>query len=246
MNIKMPDEHEKGRSIETILSKGISRPKSFVERISEIYRSLGYRCIFWDTADSILLSSAISIGIAVLWAFSSSKSTYGMLFAISPVLYLLLALFTDVKERIGGLYELKMTCKFTIRQITAFRMICFSGIGIAFSVLMSTLSCLLGGFQNYDRMLITSLCALFLCSFLTLFTMMHIRGKWSYYTPPVIWSAICILPVLLFGEQWELLISRIPMAANLCVIAIVGWLYLREIKKLICCNEREVVSYVNG
>ena len=47
----------------------------------------------------------------------------------SPGILVFAVLLTEIAERINLLYELKMTCKYTILQITAFRVVCFSLIG---------------------------------------------------------------------------------------------------------------------
>lgn len=245
MNIKMPNESEKDLSIDFILLKGLSHPKSLLNYLLKLYRSLGFGFIFWDTADIFLLSAAGAFGIALFWVMSSEQYIYGTLFAISPILFLLLTLITEAKERISGLYELKMTLKFTMNQIIAFQMLCFSGIGVAFCILMLSITWFMGKEQFFGHIVTISLCALFLCSFITLFTIVHIKGKWVFYIPSAIWVVICILPAQMFSDKWELFLSKIPIGVNLCMIFVLAWLYIREIKKLISMRKSEVIIYAN-
>ena len=63
-----------------------------------------------------------------------------MLFATAPVFFVFAVLLTEIAERINLLYELKMTCKYTILQITAFRVVCFSLIGTVLCTLISLLA----------------------------------------------------------------------------------------------------------
>jgi hypothetical protein len=248
MNIPMPDEIEKSIAIEAILAKGLIRRKSLFRQLNAFYRNIGLRCIFWDTADVMLIAFMCTLMFVFVLteSITQSASFCGILFAISPFLFLLLSLIAEAKERMSGLYELKMTCKYTVRQISAFRMLCFSAAGMAFCGLLSAAPCFWDGYQDFWQMLVISLCALFLCSLLMIAVMNRIHRNWSYYAPSIVWALISILPLKLFGERWELFLLHIPFGIAFGLLCVLVWLYLWEIKKLIFNHEREVISYVNG
>ena len=248
MNIPMPDENEKSVAIETILAKGLIRRKSLFQQLNELYRNIGLRRIFWDITDIMVITfmSTLLLVFVLKDLIAQKSMVFGILFAISPFMFLFLSLITEAKERMTGLYELKMTCKYTIRQISAFRMLCFSGAGMAFSGLISVTLAFWDGNQEFWQILVISLCALFLYSLLMIAAMNRLHRNWSYYVPSIVWALLSILPLKLFGEQWESFLRQVPFGIALGFLCILVWLYLWEIKQLIYSNEREVISYVNG
>ncbi|SHI23056.1 hypothetical protein SAMN02745823_03670 [Sporobacter termitidis DSM 10068] len=247
MNIPMPDENEKSVAIDAILSKGLIRQKSLGRQLRELHRALGLRSIFRDTADGMLIAAGITLGLCFILFRSFPYSwTGGMLFAVSPVFYLLLSLASEIKERVSGLYELKMTCRYTIRQICVFRMLYFSAAGTAFCVLIAASVSVPGGFRDFWHTLAISLCSLFLCSLLSAKAAAFIGRRRMYYLFPAIWPAICILPVQVFGKAWDQALLRLPDGIALAVVFLTAFFYLREIKKLMTRSEREALFYVNG
>lgn len=247
MIIPMPNDNEKEKSINTILIQGIKKPKSIISYLNLLYRNIGLRHIFWDIWDAILYMVIMSAGIMILSYFSFKSFDSVLLFTFSPSVYLFLTVITELKERMDCLYDLKMTCTFTIQQITAFRMICFSILGIVFSSFLSVFSWFIqDGTVNFFNQLSISMLALFLCSTLSLEVIVYIPYKKSIIAVPVIWSLICIIPVIIFGNNWTLYLNNIPPAIAILVICLCIILSLKEIKKLISINGRGVIYYVNG
>jgi hypothetical protein len=177
MNIIELSQNEKDRAIEAILSRGLSKPKSLWGHLWEIYRALGLRYIFLDTAQAIIMTvfaAIVFIGLYPLWP---EQHIYAALFAAAPVFFIFVVLFTETIERLSGLYELKMTCKYTVRQIAAFRVLCFSLVGVVFCTLTSLYFSRLQLAYDFFRAFSISLCALFLCAFLTISVLR--RFKWK-------------------------------------------------------------------
>lgn len=241
MNIPMPDQREKEVAIQRIITEGLVPPQSLRQHVGELYCSLGFRYIFRDTVDGLIMAVAAVIGFMLVWTLSSGQHLYGMVIIVSPLLFLLQAVVIEAKERLSGMYELKMVCKFTLRQITAFRMIGFSGLGIVCCIGISVFASFYWRIPDFGRILVLSLCSLFLYSLFTLWGIQRMRGRAAYCTPAVMWIIACLLPVVLQDGQWDRLLADVPVAAALCLLLVSGWLYLREIKKLFLSNDKEVL-----
>lgn len=245
MNIIEPSQNEKDTAIECILSGGLLKPKSLWGYLREIYRTLGPRYIFLDTAQAIIISAAAAAGFIILYPLSPEQHIYAALFAEAPLFFIFTVLFTETIERVSGLYELKMTCKHTIQQITAFRILCFSLMGTVFCMLTSLYFSRLPVAHNFLRAFSISLCALFLCAFLTIFIMRRFIRKWIYFAAMLLWVAINLLPTWIFGLRWEIFLSKIPVAITVFITIIACTLFLVEIKKLMNIRKREAEYYVN-
>ena len=121
-----PSDEEKERAVEYILYKGLKKPKSLWQELYDMYRALGLRYVFYDAASSMGIAVFVMIGFYMISLMSSEQYTNASMFAAAPVFFIFVLILTETAERMSVLYELKMTCKYTIRQIAAFRILCFS------------------------------------------------------------------------------------------------------------------------
>ncbi|KYH28498.1 hypothetical protein [Clostridium colicanis] len=243
MNIDMPSLEEKERAIEYILSEGLTKPKSLWQHLYEMYRALGFQYLFLNTAQPVIISVALMFGFIALFPLSPEKYINTVLFASAPLFFISVVLLTETAERMSGIYELKMTFKYTIRQITAFRMVSFS---LAWTVLctVAVLYCRFPDAYHFLRAYSISLCALFLCSFLSIFIMRSFQWKWIHTIPVLLWIGLDLLPIAIFKERWEVFLASIPVVVTAFIAVTAFTLFLMEIKKLIIIHEREVVYYV--
>lgn len=230
-------QNEKDSSIDEILSKGLVKPKSLWEHLCEIRRALGFRYIFMNTAHSIMMTLAISFGFALLYPLFPA---YATLFTVSPLSFIFIVLITETLEKCNGLYEIKMVCKYTLQQISAFRVLCFSLMGVAVCIFFSVYFSRLPVAYDFFRAFSLSLCALFLCSFLTIGMMRLLRWKWIRFFIMPLWILFCMLPAWIFRSQWEAFLSQIPVALTLFSALVACALFLMEIKKLMNVRKSEV------
>jgi len=217
-----------------------------------MYNSLGPRVIFWDFKPGILVSVMVAVGYVALgtWPLAwiddwinMPLSLYSSLFLFSPALFIGLTASTEAIERLGGLYDLKMTCRYTIRQITAFRLLSFSLFGTIFTVAGSAVISSMPETGYFMQLFSLALCSLLLCSLLII----HAMRRWhcGWYLGAAIWTGIGALPIIIFRQAWENLLSHLPPAITLCVAAVAFLLFLREIK-IAVQTTKEVYSYANS
>jgi hypothetical protein len=247
MNMIELTQSEKAGAIEDILDKGLRKPRSNRSVFREIHRLLGYRFIFWDTAQAFVVSAITFAGVLVVVPFSPAAFRHAVLFGCAPLLFIAILFFTEVLEHAGDLYELKLTCKYTIRQITAFRIMCYSLLGIIFCAGIAGVTAYrMENVRELLRLFPLSLCALFICAFIGLFFMRRSARKSAYVSAAVLWGIIAFVPVLLFGERWELFLSGLPVAVTLGIALLSGALFLLEIKKFMNTRHKEATYYAVG
>jgi hypothetical protein len=237
-------QSEKNGAIENILAKGLRKPQSLWSALSGIRQLLGFRFIFWDTAQALVLSAIILAATVLCILFSPEAFRVSVLFGCSPLLFIIIIFSTEAIERADSLYELKLTCKYTIRQITAFRIMCFSLLGVVFCVGVTEVQA-----ENADevlRLFPLSLCALFICAFISLFFIRRFAGKLTFVSAVVLWMVIASAPALIFGDKWERFLSGLPAAVTLGGAALFAALFLFEIRKLMNTRQREAAIYVIG
>ncbi len=243
MNIIKPTNSEKEKSIENILSKGLSKPDGLMQFCYKMYQALGFKYIFFDLSQAIIMSVAITVGFYFFYSLSPQRNVYSTLYAVSPLFFITVVFLTEFFERNGSLYELKMTFKYTIQQVIIFRILFYSLISMVICIFISSI---IPNKYNFLRAVSITLSALFICALFTIYIMRRFKGRWVHFTSLAVWIAAVLLPVLILGERWELLLSQIPIGIT-TTMAVIGFiLYLNEIKKLINMNKREVAYYVGS
>lgn len=213
------NEKTKNASIEYILSQGLVKPQTARERIAEMLRAIGFRFIFWDTGYSLFFTAVTLIVVLVLFSFAPDDYRYSASITVAPLFFLLITMFAETSERACGLYELKQTCRYTIQQVTALRVICYSVVGFVFTVVIAIISTDSG----YEFFSLFPLClsALFLCAILSISFMRFLHGKWVNAVFSAVWVFVNTVIPFLLGEKWEMILREMPIAFSV-VLAILG------------------------
>lgn len=232
MSIKMPSEEEKNKSIHLILDKGIPAKKYLQIRISELTSEIGLRNLFWGTWDCVFLALLGGITMGVLFIIPSAMQEQLLpigLLLISPAVYALLHFLTMWKEQQIGLYEIKMTCHYSLRELTALRMAFFGGASAFLDVLF--VLCIRQRaeiFLSVFQMLGISLSALFLYGTATLFLLSHAKNSYQWIVP-VSWCIVCITPII-FHADIRGILMQIPGMVALAVALLAGFLFFVQLE----------------
>lgn len=239
MNTVEITREEMDIEIECILSKGLKTPKSLWQYLREIGRALGFRYVFLEMTLAFIISFVAIMGFFILFPLSRVQYVYAALFALAPAFFIFIVLFTEFLERMNGMYELKMSLKYTLNQVTAFRIMCFALFGILLFTLVSIYFNYLTPAYGFIKCLSISLCALFRCSFETLFMMRRFHWNRMYMTGLLLWIALGLSPVWIFGDQWELFLSNMPSVIVIFIAVTSFVLFLAEIKQMMNPNKRK-------
>ena len=229
----------KNASIEYILAQGLVSPPTFWERIIKMHRSLGCKFIFWDLSYSLIFAAVTILGVAFLFRYAPIDYQYSVAFGFSPVLFLFIMLFSEINERACGLFELKQTCLYTSRQITALRCIYYSLTGTAFVIVATII--FTESTAQFFRILPLSLGGLFLCATIGLSVIRVSRSKWAIAIFGIAWVSFNLTFPFTFGEDWELFLSGLPLALTVAftIIGAVGFIY--QTKKMLL-EEKQYVT----
>ncbi len=242
--IPIPTKEEKEKAINKIISNGMTPQENFIQRIVNLYMHIGTKYIFGDILDCLIIAITSTV---LIYFFSLSfrimNTELSTTFAISPIFYIILTLATEWKEKMSHLYELKMTCKYTVKQITAIRLLCFSALGVLFSSLMSMGYSLIFTNESLLDIFIVSLLGLLINSLLALGVMLYGNRRNSHNILIGLWFAVFLLPPVIWGKGWNVFLGELPYLLITVLILIMAAIYLLGIKKLI--TEREVILYAN-
>ncbi|MCU6712580.1 hypothetical protein M6D81_28165 [Paenibacillus sp. J5C_2022] len=225
------NETEKNASIQYILSQGVVKPITAKERMTKMLRTIGFRFIFWDTGYSLLFASITLAGIVALFKLAPVDYRYSAAIAAAPLLFLIVTLFAETSERAGGIYELKQTCHYTIRQITALRIACYSVVGSVFTTIIAALH----ANNGYEFLSLFPLClsALFICAVLGLSAIRMLHNAWGYAAFSAIWVFVNIMLPISLGDKWEALLRATPVVLSTAVAVMGAALLIYGIVKML-------------
>jgi hypothetical protein len=192
--------------------------------------TLGFRFIFWDAAYSICLAALSAACMFILLFFIPGEYSYSASVALSPMLSMLITFFTETAERTDGLYELKHTCRYTIRQITALRTLCFSAVGVVFTSLVTALAANSAG--EFFRLLLLSLSMLFICAFIQLSALRSRRGKRLLAAVSIAWALVNAALPLRTNGHWESFLRGCPAAIAAAVMILSLAAFCVQFKKM--------------
>jgi hypothetical protein len=206
-------DREKDASIELILNNGLVKPQTVYRRVREILSSFGLRYIFWDMSYSVCFSAFVLVMLFFALFIVPEKFSHSAAVGFAPALFLLMTFFAETSERTEALYELKQTCRYTIRQITAFRAMCYSAAGIVFTASVAAITA--NTPHEFITLLPLCLSMLFLCAVIQLSVLRFVRHKWAVAVISAAWVLISVIIPVAFGEQWESLLRNVPVAIGI-------------------------------
>lgn len=247
MKIDMPNTKEINFEIDNIIEQGLVKKQSFYSYLKNIYRQVGFRYLFHDGLEialSILIISSILISIAIsnnLQDIGGIRGIYAYIFTVSPILYLTLSAlhFIDVKQ--NKTYEIEMTCKYDIYQISAFRMLTFSIVSIMFNVIFIYIISYIYGNIDLLKAFIISIASLFIFSIIFLFMLNTSNSRCIKYLAILGWIGINISLYIVKADFYIELINNISIYIWLIVISGSIYGYIGHLKKFVMFRSKEGV-----
>lgn len=227
MNTWKLSEIEKESAIQNIVRRGTVSPADRIKALLDAGKTCPFGVLFFGVGDCLFLGVLITV---CLWLFFLQWNTQMILcsvFALSPFAYISSFLLTTWKEHIVQLYEVKMSCHYTIRQITALRMIYFS-LGNMF---LNTAALLLfvparAAFIPFWKTLGLSFSSLFLYGVILL--LFQIRGslRLSAAMPPLAWILLNCSVAMYYGERMEKMLLNLAGGLVFILVAATCMAYL--------------------
>lgn len=203
-NIEKLSTTEKELAIKKIVQQGVVTPWDRIRNVLNMNNVCSLKFLFWGIGDCLFFSVLIA---ACLWMFLiqlDSKVIVCMIFSVSPFAYIFLYALTSWKEHILYLYEMRMTCKYTIKQITVIRMIYFSAINMILNVLI--LGCFSQSFNapiGLLKVIGLSFTSVFLYGSIMLFVQLRKNTFWATTFTPVFWIVFNTMIIFFYGERIE-------------------------------------------
>ena len=251
MRIDSPTAAERDASIKAILAAGLEAPPSLRQALGGLFRALGLRGMLFGVWDCVLLAVLLS-GCAALPVVSillSRAEPRLLLYPLTggaPLLYAALLLLTFWKEEQLGTRELKMTVLYDLRQLTALRLMLFSGMAALGNVLLAACA---AAFCR-DALLFAQLLSLSLgalCGYiaLTLLWLLRVPARFQPVLP-ALWAVLCVLPPVFLPEAvLAAFLDGLPLAGTV-LLALLAAVAVGALLRAYLFNDRKEDLYAYG
>lgn len=219
---------------EQILKAAKPRPKTgFAEFIRDMVFGLGLKNVFYGIPDVAVITVFLAAGtVALLYGISpdyrgADFELYGLVFSLSPLIYMTFFLMSFVKEKTEGCFDVKMSCRYTALHLCAFRMF-VSGI---FCMIINALSALVVAVRleiSFTELAAVSFSSLFLFALMMILSLLRFGAKGCFIPLGVL--AACFI---LSSFSWfNTLLKNIPTAAYLILGAVLLFLDQSVLNKI--------------
>ena len=243
---KVPDLDEQTIriQIDKIISIGVKPKQSFPSYLKSMMQQVGLRHIFSDRLEITFITLLVTMMIGwmvFLPYYSEIHDMYGYIFLLSPILFLVLSIFTYVRKTQNHTYDVEMACKYNVYQIIAFRMLVFS----VFSIVLNTIAVAILAIQyeeiQFMRAFLLSTTALFLFSILLLFALMKRRTTAIVVSTVIGWTIGNLVLQSANVQLYNDLLMKTPNVVYAVVLLAIVLMYLRHVKNLIHFRQTEGV-----
>lgn len=224
MNIPMPDEAEKKKSIAYIKDNGLEKKDGLFSAMYKLHRAIGFKNICFGVGDCIYLAIMCAvIAYGILFAVNGDHLRCVVLIT-SPLFFIAAQVLTAWKDSMTQTAEIKAVCKYRPSHITAFRMLFFSLASIAADI---PVSYAVSRFYDSEfwNILLLSFCALFFYSVLMVLTLLCFKHRYSEFILPAAWILLNLIP-LTDIEKWTIFLNSIGTAVPLALTALFIILYI--------------------
>ena len=231
MTIQYPSEEQIRASVRKICEQApLTKRPTILSFLRDMSRNLGLRQIFSGTWDVIAICCTLFAVVGVIGAMElrtsvdRQQSGAVFLFAFSPVFLFLLFSLSVWKEAEGPAWPIKMTCRYTVRHLMAFRVFCITCLSFAavgfYTLVLSTFLKL-----RSLPLLCISLSSLFLYSLIQIQAALSVRSNWAACGLLALWVfGNCAAAQLWPRFYWELL-QAVPTLAWVAVDALLAFLF---------------------
>lgn len=230
MDIEFPTNEEIISATESICYQGLQKKENTFQFIFNMTKFLGIKNIFHGVVDVFMIGLISQICMFILFCTlldtSNLQDEYGIIFVFifSPLCFLLLSLFSFVKEKQSTDADIKMTCKYTTDHITAYRMFVFSIF--SFIVNAAYIITICTKFElNYITYLSVSLSSLAIFSCLMITIMLKVNFKLSVCLLAIMWITLNMFFAFITPITFSIVLKAIPIVVWIIIAIFCIWFY---------------------
>lgn len=228
--------------INEILDRGLKKKKGFFPYIISSIKELGLKNIFHDKSELIFISIVSLILFGIIGGYIALEfihvntylyRIYGYIFIASPIMYVIISLFSFINTRLKGTYEIEATCKYNMYNLAIIRMFIFSIVGILLNSLLIAIIYFIFNKFSLIRAYAVSITSLFLFSTIFILLIVYLKGPIHKYLVIIGWILVNLILMVNKSQLYMNFIIYGPVYIHFIITIICVIIYLKALKKLI-------------
>ena len=233
MNIIYPTNQEMDQAICDICDKALKKPTNLVTFIHDMLCNLGMKYIFYGVYDAVIVSffvvffAGLQLRNTILSSPMSDAWLYAGVFALAPLLTMLLCSLTFWKERETSLYAQKMTCRYTVAHLLAFRMLVASALGFVFTTGYVLVVCYLSQ-APFLEVLSVAYASLFLFSIIMTYVVLEKGTSLSLILLNLSWIFVNVMGCVFSVDIYAELLRSVPILIWCIIDLTLGFFIIRR------------------
>ncbi len=237
MDVIYPNEEQIHGAVQKICAAGVQKPDGFFRFVRRMQGQIGLRQIFLGCYDVLLFLLSLALFLIFCLALTLETATvlhsrvYPSAFACAPLFYALALILCYAKERGSACFALKMSCKYNLLYLLAYRMFVFALGGLGLNTVFAMV-CSARLDASFAQLFCLSFSALFLFAAAFIALLPRMRPVRAISLLALLWLALTALPALLFAEAFTAFLLRIPEAVYLLLSVCCVLLYLRFLARI--------------
>lgn len=244
--VPYPSEEEIERQVTIIVNQGLPKQLNFIQLLLDIKQYIGWRYVVLSYGEALFSGFLTLLIFSYIWLTANETTLHstkfnGLLFMLSPFVFLSLTAYAYYQKRSNNTFELEMTMKFTVFQILVYRMFFFSGLAILVNT--SFILALSLKFEiDVLRLVLLSLTGLFLFSsglLLTLYYGQFFKRCVGFIGAWIVGNSLLLITV---DQQYSKLLDTLPIAVYSLLLVGVLVLHLYSFKRLLTKSQEGVVE----
>jgi len=201
-------------------------------------KEIGLKNIFHDkyelTFISIVVIASLIYSMVIVKEISIHvEDIYKSIFIVSPILYIIISLFSFFNSKEKGTFELEMTCKYNLYKILVLRMFIFSVVTILVNTIIIIGVFTLKNDIDILRAICISITGLFLFSSSFLCITMKVKKEMSKLLVISLWVIVNIGLYSINKELYNFFLKEAPVYIHLTVTVLCVTYYIKSLKNLI-------------
>lgn len=242
VNIKVMDENQgidiPDFDIGVIVEAGVKIKKSFFYYIKDMIYEIGLKNIFHDKNEVIFISVIVTalLGYSMFGIYENTSeisNIYRFIFIASPILYIVILLFSFFNTKQKGTFELEMSCKYNLYQMLALRMFIFSLVSIIVNTIIISLVFTWKQDINVLRAICISITGLFLFSSGFIYIAVCTKKEISKLLLVSSWVVINLGLYFVDKNIYNAFLMDVPIYIHLIVTLMCIIFYIKNLKRFI-------------
>lgn len=246
MKIEYPSDFEINKSVEYICEKGKIKKHGFFVFLHDMTKGLGFANVFYGIRDAMLLTGFVFVLLCVLSSVilepNKQNSAVIAAFALAPGVFITMFLLSYIKEKTSMTYPIKMTCKYTVNHLLAYRMFVFSLLGAVADAVYVLLICIKTDL-NYITLMCVSLSSLFLFSLMLIFAVLKFNSIFASVGLLTAWIILNAALWFCIGDFYGWFLQQIPIWIYIVSAITAAVIY---VNRLGAFSDKRRTIYVNS